>query len=107
VVQNVEAIGERSSGGFKFCQCADDAGGAQVTPRVIVVPDDQDSGVLAVDSYHQVVQIQKVVMVVRQKEAINLNCVSEMDNIVLTSEADIRRQFHFVPNRAEQTCQQR
>jgi hypothetical protein len=58
--------------------------------------------VVTLSNHDQVVQIAKVLMVVREQDAISLNGMGEMNGIVIAAQTDIRRHLDVVARLSEQ-----
>jgi hypothetical protein len=70
--------------------------------RIIVPAYYEDAGVVTLSNHDQVVQVAKVLMVMREQNAMPLNGMSEMNGIVITAQTDIGRHLDVMTRLSEQ-----
>ena len=110
----------RSDGGregiscFIVCQneeaqirdCLDDTALGQVALRIVVFANDQNAGMVAARLDHKVVQMEKVIVIRGQQDAVILDRVQEMNWIIATRQARVRRCDDVAPGLLKQANEQ-
>ena len=82
MIQYVECVGDCHAGSREVPDGSHDGPGSHVASGIIVLPNHEDAGVMTGGTAHQVVQIFKVAVVLRDNRPLVAKGVKEMDRLL-------------------------
>ena len=88
--------------GFQAGDGANDTRRAKVAVRVVVLADDQDTEVVALNGHHEVMEVLKILIIVCQQDAIIKHCMSQVDRVLRPRQANVGRDSHVMSRSAQE-----
>ena len=89
MVQDIKMVRYRHGSRHELAERPDDAGCSKIALGIVVFTDDEDTWMMPLSHGQQVVEIFKIVVIVRNKDSIFADSLGEMHGVIFTGHADL------------------